>query len=477
MKASYLPSPAMSLAVRASSAGTNSSTTAYVFASPLVCRRAVASLATSVTAASSSARSDRCAWRTLSDKILEITNLCASRNATPDACTSPSSASALTRVPASRSAGTSTAWCRARGKGRGAMGEYGSPPNECAWCVSPKEAAPSAIEPSFGSPEALGLAFSSVSKLPEKPPPPSKPSNSPNDDVPFWPYGVPLRRASAATAAASPGPSATYASMARQFVSAAIAPAAASARAPPPGNCARRRRSERSARSDAIAAAAARVGRIKSGSDARSTRARHARTMPLRANAWPSAPTTGSGVWWAPPVGVPTEVSVKADLTPNAAALPDTAPARNADPTTAGPVPGVAIPVPNDAPAGVPGTVSCRNGRDGSRLATTVAATSASTAEVATALSRSSAPSDASTTSRAMSSTRGPASRRISADVDASSSFCSAAAFSARSTSELTAASESDGPAPPARAAASTEPGSCAALAGLTYRRNESSAA
>ena len=321
----------------------------------------------------------------------------------------------------------------------------------------------------------MGLAFSSVSKPPETPPPPSKPSNSPNDD-PFWPYGVPLRRASAATAAASPGPSATYASMARQFVSAAIAPAAASARAPPPGNCARRRRSERSARSDAIAAAAARVGRIKSGSDARSTRARHARTMPLRANAWPSAPTTGSGVWWAPPVGVPTEVSVKADLTPNASALPDTAPARNADPTTA-PPPGVAIPVPNDAPAGVPGTVSCRNGRDGSRLATTVAATSASTAEVATALSRSSAPSDASTTSRAMSSTRGPASRRISADVDASSSFCSAAAFSARSTSELTAASESDGPAPPARAAASTEPGSCAALAGRTYRRNESSAA
>ena len=169
MKASYLPSPAMSLAVRASSAGINSSTTACaarVFGSSTPVGgcflRAVASLATSVTAASSSARSDRCAWRTLSDKIRVITDLCASRNATPDACTSPSSASALTSVPASRSTGTSTAWCRARGKGRGAMGEYGSPPTPR--CRPPKLATPSAGKPPsmFGSPEALGLAFSSV---------------------------------------------------------------------------------------------------------------------------------------------------------------------------------------------------------------------------------------------------------------------------------------------------------------------------
>ena len=233
--------------------------------------------------------------------------------------------------------------------------------------------------------------------------------------------------------------------------------------------------------------AAALVGRIRSGSDARSTRARHARTMPLRANAWPSAPTTGSGVWCAGveiPSGVeaPSEEKASDDDdddaaadVPNAVAFPETAPARNADPTTAGP--GVAT-------VGVPGpAVSCRDGwsvrvpeDEPARLATTVAATSASTAKVAAARKRSSAPSDASTTSRAMSSTRGPASRRISADVDASSSFCSAAAFSARRAAR--AESESvDGPASPPRAAASTDPGSCAALAGLTYCRNESSAA
>mmetsp|Transcript_3820 Transcript_3820/g.15576 ORF Transcript_3820/g.15576 Transcript_3820/m.15576 type:complete len:264 (+) Transcript_3820:1197-1988(+) len=263
--------------------------------------------------------------------------------------------------------------------------------------------------------------------------------------------------------------------MARQFVSAAIAPAAASAWAPPPGSCARRRRSERSARRDAMELAAALVGRIRSGSDARSTRARHARTMPLRANAWPSAPTTGSGVWCAGveiPSGVeaPSEEKASDDDdadVPNAVAFPETAPARNADPTSAGP--GVAT-------VGVPGpAVSCRDGwsvrvpeDEPARLATTVAATSASTAKVADARKRSSAPSDASTTSRAMSSTRGPASRRISADVDASSSFCSA-----RAESE----SVRPGVASPPRAAASTDPGSCAALAGLTYCRNESSAA
>ena len=68
-----------------------------------------------------------------------------------------------------------------------------------------------------------------------------------------------------------------------------------------------------------------------------------------------------------------------------------------------------------------------------------------------------------------MSSTRGPASRRISDDVDASSSFCSAACTSAASTLE-------ESP-PPVLAADSTEPGSCASRAGLTYCRKDSSAA
>mmetsp|Transcript_9481 Transcript_9481/g.38436 ORF Transcript_9481/g.38436 Transcript_9481/m.38436 type:complete len:203 (+) Transcript_9481:1844-2452(+) len=202
--------------------------------------------------------------------------------------------------------------------------------------------------------------------------------------------------------------------------------------------------------------------------------------MPLRANAWPSAPTTGSSwraagsgfkPWW---IGSElmfgdAKEEKASDVPPNADAFPETAPARNADPTP---------------PAGVPGAVSRALTCDGSgltvpedepaRLATTVAATSASTADVAAARSRSSAPSVSLTTSRAMSSTRGPASRRISADVDASSSFCSAAAFSARSTTRFDSAPAS--PDEP-RAAASTDPGSCAALAGRTYRRNESSAA
>jgi hypothetical protein len=56
-----------------------------------------------------------------------------------------------------------------------------------------------------------------------------------------------------------------YASIARQFVSAAIAPDDASARAPPPGSCARRRSSDNAARTDASFAAAAAVGRIKVG--------------------------------------------------------------------------------------------------------------------------------------------------------------------------------------------------------------------
>ena len=192
MYASYLPSPVMSLAVRASSAGTNSSTIRHLWAlradglcpgvplmgawmpgtpgvpvlglglglttsltSPRLC---ATSRATSVTAASSSARSERCACLVLSDKIREMTDLCASRNAIPDACISPASSaahSALTSVPARRNTGTNNAWCRARGNGKGAIGEFANPePSRDPPCP------PYAPRP-FPSYSAFGFAFSS----------------------------------------------------------------------------------------------------------------------------------------------------------------------------------------------------------------------------------------------------------------------------------------------------------------------------